>query len=63
MQRKKITYCLIVAMFLSLSMYSGDPQNPNKPPPPHPELSMVVGIAYLFIAGIAYVGYVLRRKE
>lgn len=65
MKRKKIIYCLIMAMLVvNLSMYSlGDPPNPNKPPPPHPELPIDGGLSYLIIVGIAYGVYEMKRKK
>ena len=64
MKRKKIIYCLIVAMLmLNISLFAiGDPPDPNKPPPPHPELPIDGGITYLLFAGVAFGLYQIKKK-
>ncbi len=65
MKRKNITYYIIGAMLmLSISLFAiGDPPDPNKPPPPHPELPIDGGVSFLFITGIAYGMYQITRKK
>lgn len=65
MKRKRMTYCLIIAIILiNFSLFAiGDPPGPEKPPPPHPELPIDGGIPYLFITGIAYGVYQITRKN
>ncbi len=40
-----------------------NPPNPHKPPPPHPELPIDGGLAYLLITGIAYGVYQIKKKK
>jgi hypothetical protein len=63
MKRKIRAYSIcMVFMLLSLYIYAGDPPNPNKPPPPHPELAIDGGLSFLLIAGIAFGVYRIKRR-
>jgi hypothetical protein len=63
MKRKIRAYSICIIFMLSLSIYAGDPPDPNKPPPPHPELAIDGGLSFLLIAGIAFGVYQIKRKK
>ena len=61
----------MLLLFFSLSLHAqgksdgkrNNPPNPHKPPPPHPELTIDTGLAYLLIAGIAFGVQRIKRKK
>lgn len=67
MKGKKYTYYLcFIMMLMSLVMYSNNIADPPLPkpndPPDQPGLPIDGGLSYLFIAGVAYGIYAIRKK-
>lgn len=60
----KIVTDFLVAVFLlmGIASYAQKPPEPKPDGPIHPELPIDGGLSYLFIAGVAYGIYAIRKK-
>ena len=69
MKRKRLAYYLFVGLVLvSMGVFSQgrNPPHPNgngQGGPPHPELAIDGGLSYLFMAGIAYGLFAIRKRK
>ena len=71
MKRKRLAYYLFVGLVLvSMGVFSqgrrNNPPHPNgngQGGPPKPELAIDGGLSYLFMAGIAYGVFAIRKRK